>query len=132
MSVTDAKVHPNAKHALVPVVVNITTALSQTATKAIGLIPGFKFEVAKVQVWASGVTATISTDVNIDGTSVLTGAVTPVAGTATNGTLVAARTSRRGSATAQLNVVYTTNGTGAAVNLKVTVWLRPYPLNGEV
>lgn len=132
MAVTDGKIHPNAKHALIPIVCNITTAVTQTGTKALGIVPGFKFEVVRHEVWASGVTATISTDVKIGTRSVLTGAVTPVAGTATKGTLAASRLTRRGSATDQINFEYTTNGTGAAVNLKVTVWVRPYPLNGEV
>lgn len=132
MAVTDQKIHPNAKVALVPITVGITTAISQTDTKAQSVIPGFKFEVVKVEVWASAVTATISAQVKIGTTSVLTGAVTPVAGTPTAGTLVSSRTSRRGSATDALNIEYTTNGSGAATNLRVTVWVRPYPLNGEV
>lgn len=132
MSVTDAKMHPKAKTNLKPVVVPITTAINQTDTKALGLIPGFKFEVERVEVWASAVTATISVDVKIGTVSVLTGVITPVAGAATLGTLVSVRDTKRGSATSQLNVEYTTNGTGAATNLRVTVWLRAYPLNGEV
>jgi len=132
MAVTDAKIHPNNKTALVPVVVGITTATGQTDTKALGLIPGFKFEVARVEVWASAVTATISVNVKVGATSVLTGAVTPVAGSVVPGTLATSRLTRRGSATDQLNIEYTTNGTGAGTNLRVTVWLRPYPLNGEV
>lgn len=132
MSVTDAKMHPKAKSVLMPIVCNITTVVGQTDVKALGIVPGFRFEVERVEVWASGVTATISTNVKIGTTSVLTGAVTPVAGAATVGTLVSTRTTKRGSATSQLNIEYTTNGTGAGVNLKVTVWIRPYPLNSEV
>lgn len=132
MAVTDAKIHPNNKSARQPIAVPIITALSQTDLKALSHVLGFKFEVVAVHVWATAVTATISVNVKIGTTSVLTGAITPVAGTEVVGTLAASRLTRRGSATDALNVEYTTNGSGAATNLRVTVWVRAYPLNGEV
>lgn len=129
--IQDKAMAPGGAAALSPLVVGITTAINQTATVALGVIPGFRGEVVKVEVWASAVTATISADVAIGSTSVLTAAVTPVAGTATAGTLATTRSTRQFLATDQLNIKYTTNGSGAATNLKVTVWVRPYPMAGE-
>src|SRR6185312_1866590 len=127
MSVTDARVNKSANHAVHTLNFPVTTALSQAALLAGAWTPGFKFQVIKVSVFATGVTATISADVQIGGTSVLTGAVTPVAGTETEGTLSGTLSKLRGSATSQLQVKYTTNGTGAGVNLMVSVQIRPYP-----
>lgn len=109
-----------------------TTAVSQTAKQPDGVIPGFAFEIVKVEVNALTVTATISVDVLIATTSVLTGAITPVAATPTAGTLSSTLATKRGSATEAINVQYTSNGTGAATNAIVSVWIRPVPANGEV
>lgn len=129
--IQDKAIEPTANIRLQPITCAFVTAISQTSTKALGIIPGYAFEVEKVEVWASGVTATITADVKIGTTSVLTGAVTPVAGTATAGTLTTSRATRRGTRTSQLNFEYTTNGTGVGTNMKVTAWVRAYPLNGE-
>lgn len=133
MAITDVKMAQSAnsaKHSLnytIP-----TTAVSQTALLAGAKTPGFKFQVTKVSVFATAVTATITVDVQIGGVSVLTGAITPVAGSEVAGTLTSTLASLRGSATGQVQVKYTSNGTGAATNLQVYVQVRPYPLNGEV
>lgn len=132
MAVTDAKMHPAGKTALKQISVPIITATSQAAVKALSMVPGYKFELVGVEVWATAITATISVDVKINGVSVLTGAITPVAGSRTAGVLVANRLNRRGSAAQALDVEYTTNGTGAGTNLRVLLTYRPYPLNGEV
>lgn len=109
-----------------------TTATSQTGKKTDGTIPGFAFEVTRVEVNALTVTATISVDVQIGTTSVLTGAITPVAATPTAGTLSSTLASTRGDATEAINVLYTSNGSGAATNAVVRIWVRPIPQNGEV
>jgi len=132
MSVTDARVNKSANHAVHTLNFPITTAISQTALLAGAWTPGFKFQVIKVSVFATAVTATITADVQIGGTSVLTGAVTPVAGTETAGTLSSTLKNVRGSASQQLQIKYTSNGTGAGTNLMVSVQIRPYPLNGEI
>lgn len=131
MSVTDAKLNPAAKSVTKVLTVPIITAINQAAVKAMSFTPGHRFEVVSVKVWSTAITATITADVKIGATSVLTGAVTPVAGTEVSGALVASRTARRGSASDALNIEYTTNGTGAGTNLRVTVTYRVYPLNGE-
>lgn len=133
MGITDNKVMQSAnvaKHAInfgVP-----TTAVSQTALLVGAWTPGFKFQVAKVSVFATAITATITVDVQIGGVSVLTGQITPVAGSEVAGTLVTTLASLRGSATGQIQVKYTSGAAGAATNLNVKVQIRPYPLNGEV
>lgn len=129
--ITDKAISPTAALGRKLITVPIITAINQTATVALGMIPGFAGEVTKVEVWASAVTATISVDVAVGSTSVLTGAVTPVATTVTAGTISATPATRRFLRTDQLNIKYTTNGTGAATNLRVQVWVRPYPQAGE-
>jgi len=99
-----------------------TTAISQTAKKVDGVTPGYAFEVVSVEVNATTVAATISVDVQIGATSVLASPITPVAATPTEGTL---GTSVRGGAAAAISLLYTSNGTGAATNGFVTVWIRP-------
>lgn len=108
-----------------------TTATGQTALETDSVIPGFDFEVERVSVYCTATAATISANVLIGSTSVLTGAITPVAGTDTPGTLSTTIANRRGSSTDAINLVYTSNGTGSATNGRVRVWIRPFPLNGE-
>jgi hypothetical protein len=133
MSVTDLKINKNALAATHSQSFPITTiATGQTAALVGAYAPGKRFQVTRVSVFATGVTSSITVDVQIDGVSVLTGQVTPVAGTEAIGTLVASQKTLRGTNASQLQVKYTTNGSGAAVNLVVRVQIRPWPLNGEI
>ena len=114
-----------------------TTATSQTAKVADSTVPGYALEIVRVEVNAITVTATISVDVQI-GTpggsfaTALASAITPVAATPTAGTLASTIGAKRGAATEAIALLYTSNGTGAATNGRVRVWIRPVPLNGEV
>lgn len=109
-----------------------TTATSQTAKLVDSTVPGFPFQVVSVEANALTVTATISIDVQkgpVGGslTSVLSAAITPVAATPTAGTLSATAANTAGSATDSLALLYTSNGSGAATNGYVRVWMRPIP-----
>lgn len=108
-----------------------TSAVSQTALEVDEMIPGFNFEITKVEVYATSVTATASVNVLIGTTTVLTGAVTPTSANVVAGTLATAKADRRGSSTESIIVQYTTNGTGVIVNGKARIWIRPYPMSGE-
>ena len=133
MAVRDKDVDKNA--ALGRKLVLLTapaTATGQTALEVDTTVPGFAFEIEKVEVHATAVTATISADVQIGSTSVLSAAVTPVANAPTAGTLSSTLANIRGSSTDELRLLYTSNGTGAATALKARVWIRPIPGNGEV
>lgn len=132
MAVTDKKIHPLAKVALKAIRLAIgTTATGQTAKVPDAITPGFAFQVAAVEVNALTVAATISVDVLIGSTSCLSAAITPVAATPTAGTLSATPANLQGTATSILKAAYTSNGTGAATNGFITVWIRPLHLNGE-
>jgi len=133
MAVKDINVAKNANHAkeLVRLVLGVT-ATGQAAKLVDAVTPGFAFEVVKVEVMAVTVTATLSVDVQIGGATALNAAVTPVAATPTPGVLAATLAARRGSATEAIQLKYTSDGTGAATNLVVSVWVRPLPLDGEV
>lgn len=133
MGIKSKNVLPADPIAWVPVRLSIgTTATAQTATVPDSFTPGFDFQVVKVEVNALTVTATISVDVLIGSTSCLASAVTPVAATPTAGTLSTTLASRKGSSTAIIKAAYTSDGTGAATNGVVTVWIRPQHMNGEV
>lgn len=108
-----------------------TTALSQTAALADAVTPGFPFRVSKITVFAQTVTATISVDVQIGGTSVLASAITPVAATETAGTLTTTNANQTGGTTDQIQLKYTSNGTGAATACVANVWIKPLGMEGD-
>src|ERR1700674_573429 len=89
-------------------------------------------ELVKVEVMAVTVTANISADVQIGAATALNAAVVPVAATPTAAPVAAALAARSGTALESINLKYTSDGTGAATNLVVSVWIRPAPLDGEV
>lgn len=133
MAVADRKIAKGAATPLKAVRLQIgTTATGQTAKKTDGVTIPFDFIVTKVEVNALTVTSTISVDAKIGSTSVLTGRVTPVAATPTAGTLSTTVANTKGASGAVLSCDYTSDGTGAATNAVVTVWIRPRPLNGEL
>ena len=109
-----------------------TTATSQTATVADAIVLPYACEVVSVDVNALTVTATITVDVLIGATSVLASQVTPVAATPTAGTLSSTLANKRGAAGEILKAAYTSDGTGAATNGLVSIWIRPLPQDGEV
>lgn len=135
--IQDKAMEPDAKVVLVPINVPLTTSTTASAVLQYSATPGYRFRVERVDIFATAVTATITVDVQIGAVSVLTTALTPVANTvvsatAANSGMVASVTTRTATAdTDAINVRYTTNGTGAATKLIATVWIRPYPLNGE-
>lgn len=132
MAVKDRNVSPTSNIGLECIRLALgTTATSQTAKVPDAVTPGYAFQVVRVEVNALTVTATISCDVLIDATSCLASAVTPIAATPTAGTLSTTLANRKGSSTSILKAAYTSNGTGAATNGVVTVWIRPQHMNGE-
>lgn len=133
MAITDLKMAKGANTGKECVRLTLgTTAVSQTNKKVDGVVIPFAFYVERVEVNALTVTATITVDVQIGSTSVLASAITPVAATPTVGSMSATIANRKGASGAVLSALYTSNGTGAATNATVTVWIRPRPLNGEV
>ena len=130
--IKDKAIEPTAATPQNAIPLEIVTALSLTSAVVASVQPGYAFEVVKVEDFARTVTATITYDCKVGTMSVLAATATPVAATRTTRTLATSRASRRGTSSSALTVELTTNGTGAATNMKVTVWIRPYPLNGEV
>lgn len=132
MSIRDRNISKSAKTALRPVrLVLGTTATGQTAKRTDAVTPGYAFVVDSVEAYALTVTATISVDVQIGTTSVLSSAITPVADTPTAGTLTTTAASLIGDSDDVLSLKYTSNGTGAATNAVVTVWIRPHGMEDE-
>lgn len=133
MAIKDSKIPVGAATPLKPIRLMLgTTATSQTAKQVDGVKIPFDFKVHSVEVNALTVTAGITVDVQIGSTSVLASAITPVAATPTAGTLSTTQANRKGASGAVVALKYTSDGTGAATNGIVTVWVRPRPLNGEL
>lgn len=131
--IIDRKMDPNGGTVKECITMQLgTTAISQTGKQTDGFTPGYAFKVVKVEAYALTVTATISVDVQIGSTSVLASAITPVANTPTAGTLSSTVASLIGQSTSVIALKYTSNGSGAATNGVVRVWIRPQPCNGEV
>lgn len=132
MGVIDAKMDKAGKATLKAIRMEVgTTATGQTDLLVDSVVPAFPFVIERVEAYCKTITAALTVDVLIDSTSVLQSAITPVADTPTAGTLVTAKASRKGGRTSEIRLRYTSDGTGAATRARVTVWVRPYPLNGE-
>lgn len=129
--ITDKKMDKNGMAARHVLNVPITTAINQSGLLVYGFTPGIQGKIEKVTVFASSVTATITVDVQVSGTTALTGQITPVAGTETAGTLVSNIDTLIVTPSEQIQVKYTSNGTGAATNLVVSIVLRAYPTNQD-
>jgi len=127
----DKRLLPSSNVAKQTLDASVSTLTASATTKVYDTLPGFAFQVVKVEVFATGTILNTTVDVQIGGVSVLTGAITPVSATRTNGTLVTALAGRRGSVTQALTVNTICGATPTAANLAVTITIRPYPLNGE-
>lgn len=112
--------------------VSIPTAVSLAGVQVWGFTPGYRFIVQSVRSFARTVTATISFNVRIGTQTCMASATNvPVADTDTNHALSATGTDLRGLDTERLNITLTTDGTGAATNLTVTITLRVLGMNDE-
>lgn len=133
MAVKDINVQKNANFSKKPLRFALgTSATSQTALLKDSLIPGFAFEIVKVEIFALTVAAVLTIDVQIGAVSALTAPVAPVANTPTAAPVSATLANRRGTALEAINLKYTSDGAGASTGCQVTVWIRPLPQNGEV
>jgi len=98
---------------------NGTEIISQTGLNVWGMVipAGYALRLDAFSVFASGVTAVIAVDLKEGDTTVLSAPVTPVADTVTAGAIADASV----AAAAELNLTYTTDGSGAGVNLTATI-----------
>lgn len=106
------------------VVTKESVPISQTDAEIGAFRPGKRFFVEEVQVYCSAVAATATVNVKVAGTTILTGQVTPVAGSIVFGTLVSAVATQKGGATDEITVEVTTNGTGTITDLRVDARYR--------
>ena len=132
MAVSDKKMLNTGKATWKPIrFVLPATSTGQTDLEVDSCIPGFNFEIVRVTARATAVTATQTVNVKIGTVSALASQLAVVAEVDTAATLSTTKANRRGSATDEINVEYTTNGTGVITNGRVTVWVRPFPLSDE-
>jgi len=82
----------------------------------------FAGKVISVHAFARAITATVTALFHKNDATMLTGDITPVAGSQTVGTLLAADTFAAGD---ELQLKITTNGSGLADDLGITLVVRP-------
>lgn len=141
MAITDRKVHYAALHARQFIqYVNAAVPINQAGVRFLSVVPYqgivvpyaiYGYQVDNVQVWCTATAATVTVDAQVNGVTVLTGGIVPVAGAVTPGVLVASVVARRGRLIDPLAIVITSNGTGTITNAVVTVTFRPFPLDNE-
>lgn len=100
-------------------------AISQADVLFDSFKPGFAFEIESIEHFAEAVTAAASYDVKIGTTTALTAAEVPVAATREDAVLHATEANIRGTATEEINLHCTTDGSGLLTGLKVKVTIRP-------
>lgn len=132
MAVTDRKIRKDAKTAIkhVPVPL-VTVAASQTNKEFARVRPGYKFEVVGVETYAEADTNVTDVRVLIDTKVVLSANVAVTGGSRVAGTLSATLANRRGTATEDIILQYTSGATPTITNGMVHLMLRPRPLNAE-
>jgi hypothetical protein len=154
VSATDKKVHFQALFVREPFGFSWSSIPISQAAVVFGAISPYRwagagvppyairgFQVDDVQVFCTATAATASVDVQIarsiaagvltGGATVLTGLITPVAGSIVGGVLVAPASRRAAALADVIAVLFTTNGTGTVTNALVTVTVRPFPLDNE-
>lgn len=125
MKVDDRNTSPDASFVRQSVTLHrASVAASQADVLVASFRPGFDFEIVDVQAFANGVTATASYMVKIGATNALAAATTPTADTRGSAALHATAANRRGTASEDINLHVTTNGTGAFADLSVIVTFR--------
>lgn len=125
MGISDRHVDETAGIGLKPITVTGAIAASITAKAILNMVPGKRFIVERVEMFARLVGGGVKTlDVKIDGVTVISGAVPSFAAdTHVEASLVAANL-RKGGIASVLTVEPTTDATGAVTNAQVTVWIR--------
>lgn len=96
-----------------------TVPISQTAAEIFQYTVPENSSLVSVRVYCTATAATASVDVKNQGTTVLTGVVTPVAGSDVAGTLTGGAAAL--TAADVLTVLVTTNGTGTITDLQVVL-----------
>lgn len=132
MAVKDINILPTADAALSCITMIVgTTSTSQTDAEVDSSVPGFNFQIERVEGYCTDQTDTVTVNIKIGSTTALASALTLTDDAVAAATLATAVTARRGSNTEAINLEYTSNGSGEIVAGKVRVWIRPYPMNGE-
>ncbi len=96
--------------------------ISQTDLEIASMRMPFAGTIESIYAFVRALTAAATVDIQVDGTTVLTGNITPVAGVQTAGTLIAAPTFSEGS---EIQFLVTTDGSGLMDDLIATISVRP-------
>lgn len=139
MAISQVKLTPENPAAQRVYEYTATPAISQTNVAFARFRPGFDGEIVAVRANARTVNGYSVPEVRIvdaaqnTGTNVLQSALTPTAvasASPAEGTLLAARTSRRFRRNQEI-VLHLTTGGSAPIDPRVEIVVRPFPLNGE-
>lgn len=130
MGIQDRKLDRRGVTAIKEFLVNFVTSTTQSDVKVWQYQPPYSYEVVGVEVYTLDYTATASVNVKINGTSVLTGAITPADATVVKGVMKTDIRACRGTPSQPLQVHYTTNGSGIILNAQVLITLRKTSTGG--
>lgn len=112
-----------------PINFTLVTAISQTGVVAFKFLPGYKFRIVRARSYcllkAGVVTGNLKVGTRTAAAITFTSA-TEVA--LTLGTLI----NTKGSATEAITIEYTTDGSGVLTNGQVHLFIRAWPLNGDI
>jgi hypothetical protein len=106
---------------------NLAPLVSEADVEQAEFIIPARYEIHSVQVYCTAIAGTCTVDVKINGVTALAAPITPTANTATQPTLSATRSARRGTAAQRITVHCTTNGTGQLTRGRFTLCVRGYP-----
>lgn len=129
--IRDQGVHRTANFPRLPYVNEIVTAISLTGAVVSSILVGYKFEIVRVRSFCRTKAGAVSYVVKAGArTAVSAGVFT--AATDVAATLSTTKANLRGTASEAVTIELTTDGTGALTNGKVLIWIKPWPLNGEL
>ncbi len=131
MAIRDGDMHKAAATPRHPLVVALVTAISQTGVVAFSYTPGYKFQIAAVISYCRVKAGTVTATVKIGSRTAVT-TVGFTTATELAQTLSTTLANIRGSSTETITIEYTSDGSGVLTNGFVTLFVRPYPLSGEL
>lgn len=127
MAVTDKKIDKAAATPRKHVPFEIVTAVSLAGAVVKSFRPGYGFKIHGVQSFCRTKAGAVSYVVKVGGRTAVAGGVFTAA-TRVDAALSSTLANLKGSATEDITIELTTDGTGALTNGSVVIDVRPYPL----
>lgn len=131
MRTTDRDIHQDAAVAKETIVVPVITETGLTAAEIFNVVPGYAFEVEKVESFCRTKAGAVDAEVRVGGVAATAAGVAFTAATRVDNAIHATPANVRGVETDAITVELTTDGTGALSNGFIVLTIRPRPLAGD-